>query len=167
MQYMKLDDPGRTELLRDLAGMPGYLRESFESLPRDLLTTAGPNGIFSPIEQVWHLADLEKEGFGSRIDRLLSELDPQLPDFDGTAIAQARNYKSLSLAEGLERFSAARRANLERFRSVPDSAWLRSGVQSGVGKVSLCDMPVFLRQHDQAHQDEIRQWGRYTGSVVR
>jgi hypothetical protein len=165
MQYMKLDDSARTQLLRDLAGMPGYLSKIFESLPRDLLTTAGPDGMFSPVEQVWHLADLEEEGFGSRIERLLNEVNPQLPDFDGTAIARARNYQSLSVVRGLERFEAARLANLERLRSVPDGAWVRSGVQSGVGEVSLCDMPVFLLQHDQAHKDEIRQWERHTGRV--
>jgi len=162
MQYMKLNDSARAELLRDLAAMPVYLRVAFQSLPQELRTAAGPDGLFSPVEQVWHLADLEREGFGSRIERLLTETDPQLPDFDGTAVAQARNYKSLSLEQGLERFEAARRANLERLRSVPESAWARAGVQSGVGAVSLCDMPVFLRQHDQAHRDEIEQWSLYT-----
>jgi hypothetical protein len=166
MKYMKLNDSARTALLRELAEMPGYLRETFESLPSDLLTTAGPNGMFSPIEQVWHLADLEEEGFGYRIERLLNEINPHLPDFDGAAIARARNYKSRSLVRGLERFAAARLANLERLRSVPESAWVRSGVQSGVGEVSLCDVPVFLWQHDQAHRDEIKQWGEYTGRVV-
>lgn len=161
MQYMKLDDVARAELLRDLAAMPAYLRETFEALPQDLVTTGGPDGLFSPVEQVWHLADLEQEGFASRIDRLLNEPHPNLPDFDGTAVARARNYQALSLARGLERFEAARRANLERLRCLPDEAWSRSGVQSGVGAVSLCDMPVFLRQHDQAHKDEIAQWRRY------
>jgi len=167
MQYMKLDDSARADLLRDLAAMPAYLKETFESLPQALLTTGGPDGLFSPVEQVWHLADLEQEGFASRIERLLNEQDPQLPDFDGTAVARARNYKALSLADGLERFEAARRANLELLRAVPDDAWTRSGVQSGVGAVSLCDMPVFLRQHDQAHKDEIAQWRRHVGAGQR
>ena len=166
MQYMKLDDSARVELLRDLAGMPEYLRDRFASLPPDLLTTAGPNGMFSPVEQVWHLADLEAEGFGARIERLLTELNPYLPDFDGTAIAEARNYKSRSLAEGLERFATARLANLERLRSVPDNAWARAGVQGGVGEVALCDMPAFLKQHDEAHKNEIRLWAEHTGRAV-
>jgi hypothetical protein len=164
---MKLDDVARAELLRDLAAMPAYLRETFESLPQELLTTGGPDGLFSPVEQVWHLADLEQEGFASRIDRLLSEPNPTLPDFDGTAVARARNYKALSIALGLERFEVARRANVERLRAVPDEAWTRSGVQSGVGAVSLCDMPVFLRQHDQAHKDEIAHWRRHVGGGQR
>jgi hypothetical protein len=163
---MKLNESARTELFRDLASMPSYLREAFESLPSDLVTAAGPNGIFSPIEQVWHLADLEEAGFRPRIERLLNEINPHLPDFDGAVVARVRNYKSLSLEEGLERFEAARFANLERFRSVPDGAWVRSGILSGVGEVSLCDMPTLMRQHDQAHKGEIEQWGRGTGRVV-
>ena len=167
MEYMKLDDSARAEVLRDLAAMPAYLREAFEALPQDLLTTGGPDGLFSPVEQVWHLADLEQEGFASRIERLLNEHDPLLPDFDGTAVARARNYKALSLTAGLARFEAARHANLARLRAVPDDAWTRSGVQSGVGAVSLCDMPVFLRQHDEAHKGEIAQWRRHVDAEPR
>jgi len=32
-----------------------------------------------------------------------------------------------------------------------------------VGTVSLCDMPAFMRQHDQAHIAEIQEWKRFTG----
>lgn len=56
--------------------------------------------------------------------------------------------------------SIARRANLQRLRDVPNDSWGRSGVQEGVGAVSLCDMPVFLWQHDRAHRGEIQQWER-------
>jgi hypothetical protein len=164
MQYMKLDDPSRAELLRELATMPGWLQQEFGALPVEKLTAAGPDGLFSPVEQVWHLADLEAEGFGARIDRLLREAHPHLPDFDGTAIARARDYRSLSLAQGLERFAAARRANLERLRATPEAAWTNTGLQEGVGEVTLCDMPMFLRQHDLAHREEIRRWFRDVGS---
>jgi hypothetical protein len=158
MQYMKLSDSARAELMFDLAQMPRRLRDTLGSLSRELSIAPGPNGMFSPVEQVWHLADLEVEGFGVRIERLLNESKPELPDFDGTAIARERRYSSLSIARGLDVFEAARRANIERLRTVPESAWGRSGVQVGVGDVSLCDMPVFLRQHDLAHLEEIKQW---------
>ena len=155
---MKLDDGARDALLGELAAMPQFLRQSFGSMDAGLATQPGPEGLFSPVEQVWHLADLEAEGFGVRIDRLLNEPHPQLPDFDGAAVAQARHYRSLSLSEGLERFESARRANIEKLKAVPDGAWTNAGTQAGVGEVSLCDMPVFLRQHDHAHRDEIGQW---------
>jgi hypothetical protein len=158
MQYMKLDAPVRLELLQELACMPDYVRQAFTSLPADALTKPGPNGLFSPVEQVWHLADLEVEGFGFRIEALRNQPDPELPDFDGAAVATARDYKSLSLEEGLKRFELGRRENLKRLSALTDAQWNNGGTQEGVGRVSLCDMPIFLRQHDQAHREEIRVW---------
>ena len=158
MQYMKLTAEERDGLLAALADMPGKLEREFAPLSPTERRQRGPADAFSPLEHVWHLADLEVEGFGIRIRRLLAEHDPRLPDFDGAAVARERDYRSLSFAEGLARFAAARRANLEALRSVPPSAWSNSGWQEGVGMVSLCDMPSFLKQHDDAHRAEIRDW---------
>lgn len=163
MQYMKLDEPQRRSLMASLAAMPAFLQETFGALTAAEARMPGPGSAFSPVEQVWHLADLEREGFAVRIARLQSETNPHLPDFDGAAIARQRNYRSRSLAEGLGAFEAARSANLQALQSLSPEAWLRSGTQAGVGAVSLCDMPVFLRQHDQAHIAEIEDWKRFVG----
>ena len=161
MQYMKLGETQRQELMRALAGMKNFLREAFGSLTPAETRTPGPVGSFSPVEQVWHLADLEREGFGVRIQRLRTETNPHLPDFDGAKLAQERNYRALSLAEGLLAFEAAREANLRTLETLSPEAWSRSGTQEGVGSVSLCDMPTFLHQHDQAHVAEIEEWKKF------
>lgn len=163
MQYMRLTEVQRDELLQSLDAMHTFLLEAFATLSADEARLPGPNGAFSPVEQVWHLADLEREGFGLRIQRLQAETNPVLPDFDGARIAQERDYKSLSLLTGLAVFEASRRANISRLRSLPPDAWSRSGTQEGVGPVSLCDMPTFLQQHDQAHVAEIREWRQGVG----
>jgi len=158
MQYMKLSDFQREELLASLGNMSEYLGEAFSSLSPEQAREPGPDGAFSPVEQVWHLADLEREGFSVRINRLLSESDPQLPDFDGAAVAAARDYRSLSLSEGLRTFKESRHQNITLLRAVDSDVWLRSGTQEGVGKVSLCDIPSFISQHDRAHKAEIEAW---------
>jgi hypothetical protein len=158
MQYMALPQDQREALLGTLADMPQYLERELRALTTELVRQQGPDGTFSPVEQVWHLADLEREGFGCRIDRLLSECEPQLPDFDGAAIASARYYRSLSLTAGLAAFREARQRNLFKLRTVAAQAWNRSGEQEGVGRVSLCDMPSFMSQHDAAHRAEITAW---------
>ncbi len=161
MQYMKLTEVQRYELMDSLAAMKTFLRKAFESLMPEEAQTPGPGGAFSPVEQVWHLADLEREGFGLRIRRLRTESNPHLPDFDGTKLAYERNYRSLSLAAGLRTFEAAREANIETLQALSPEAWVRSGTQDCVGTVSLCDMPAFMHQHDQAHIAEIREWKRF------
>jgi len=161
MQYMKLTPVERQEALRTLASMKDFLDASFASLTREETRTPGPEGSFSPVEQVWHLADLEREGFGERIRRLQAEDGPSLPDFDGARIAAERSYRSLSFEEGLRAFEAARLANIALFLTLAPEAWTRSGTQDGVGAVTLCDMPELMRQHDEAHRAEIREWQRF------
>jgi len=139
---------------------------SLEAMPHDLRTAAGkmsaeaartppPDGGFSLVEQAWHLADLEREGYGERIRRLLSEEGPELPDFDGGIVAAERNYRARSLADGIAAFAAARTANLARLRSAPASDWDRSGRQEGVGPVTLRDVPRMMHEHDDSHRAEI------------
>jgi hypothetical protein len=161
MQYMRLTEVQRHELMESLAAMKTFLRSTFEPLTPQEVQTPGSAGAFSPVEQVWHLADLEREGFGLRIRRLQTEANPRLPDFDGTRVARERNYRSLSLAAGLRSFEAARKANIETLQALSPEAWVRSGTQDGVGTVSLCDMPAFMHQHDQAHIAEIQEWKRF------
>jgi hypothetical protein len=165
MLYMKLDSMGQQELLAELTGMPAFLEETFAGLSDEQVALPGPQGLLSPVEQVWHLADLEREGFGARIDRLRQEHDPHLPDFDGAAVSAARNYRGLSMAAGLETFKAARLANVQKLREIRADAWARSGTQEGVGKVSLCDIPSMISQHDGAHKQEIVDWCKSARTV--
>jgi len=158
MQYMALALEQREALLATLDDMPHYLEHALRSLTPELMCQPGADGAMSPVEQVWHLADLEREGFGFRIDSLLSECEPHLPDFDGAAIAAARRYRSLSLTAGLAAFREARQRNLAKLRTVAAEAWARGGQQEGVGRVTLCDMPSFMSQHDAAHRAEITAW---------
>ena len=158
MQYLKLTATERAQLMRSLEDMPHYLARQFERLSAAEARVPGPAQAFSPVEQVWHLADLEREGFGERIRRLRDEPNPRLPDFDGAAVARERAYHARSLAAGLAAFGAARAANLAMLAALPAQAWQRRGVLDGVGAVSLCDLPMMLQQHDEAHRHEIEAW---------
>ena len=163
MQYMKLNTIEREELLASLDEMPEFLQSTFARLSAERILTRGPEETFSPVEQVWHLADLEREGFGRRIRRLLTECEPHLPDFDGERVAAERNYRGLSLNEGLRAFAEARQKNIELLRTIETERWFLSGTQEGIGKVSLCDIPGFMLQHDTAHRIEIEEWKRFVG----
>jgi hypothetical protein len=66
------------------------------------------------------------------------------------------------MGAGLKAFKAARMENVQKLREISDDAWSRSGTQEGVGKVSLCDIPSMIRQHDAAHQQEIADWHKST-----
>lgn len=158
MEYMTMTHVERETLWAQLEAMPGFLAESLGALSSLEAATPGPAETFSPVEHCWHLADLEREGFGVRIRRLLSEADPWLPDFDGARLAQERAYRQRSLAEAIEAFAQARSANLALLRSLRAAQWSRSGIQEGVGQIALCDIPGMMAQHDSAHRAEIAEW---------
>ena len=137
--------------------MPGDLERWARECPAGAVRAKPPSGEFSFAENVWHLADLEREGYGIRIARLRSEKSPQLPDFEGGRIARERNYNALDLAQGLAAFTAAREENLAALRSLSPSEWERAGDQAGVGQVRLRDVPTMMREHDRSHRKEIEE----------
>jgi DinB superfamily len=160
MQYMKLNRQERQTVIGRLAAMPDFLEVSLGELSPIDAAVPGVDGTPSPVEQCWHLADLEREGYGSRIRRLLEESDPVLPDFDGARVARERNYLMRPLAEALEAFRTARAENLAALRQAQAGDWLRAGVQDGVGPVALCDIPTMMAEHDEIHREEISSWLR-------
>jgi hypothetical protein len=145
-------------LLVELAGMPGFLAARLGSLGSERASLAGRGGAFSPVEHCWHLADLEREGYGVRIERLLRENGPFLPDFDGARVAEEGQYRKRALAEGIRAFEEARRSNLVALRALEPAAWSRRGSQEGVGPIRLSDVPRMMAEHDRAHRAEIDAW---------
>lgn len=160
MKYLRLDRAERKTLMDGLEAMADFVAARFAQVSAEEAARNGPNETLAPVEQCWHLADLEREGFGARIRRLLDEKDPFLPDFDGARLARERRYRSRSLEEGLAAFRAERRANLAVLRTVAVEQWNRAGTQEGVGRVALCDLPAMMAEHDAAHRAEIEAWAR-------
>ncbi len=134
---------------------PRLLNSVFSELPADSVGAHGSKGGFSAVEHAWHMADLESEGYGLRISRLLSETEPHLPDFEGDRIARERRYHQKSLHEGLNRFESARTQNLAQLRRVTEPQWRHSGTQEGVGRLSLSDLPKMMIEHDRSHLREL------------
>src|SRR5882672_12119657 len=158
VKYLLMDRISQGDLLKALGAMPAYLAAQFGSLSDADAGRPGPDNQFSPIEQCWHLADLEREGFGERLRRLRAEERPVLADFDGDTIARDRNYRAKALAGGLDAFRRAREDNIAFIASIDANEWTRDGVQEGVGTVALCDIPVMMSEHDAAHRAEIEAW---------
>jgi DinB superfamily len=112
-------------------------------------------GGFSLVENVWHLADLEREGYAVRIRRILAETNPALLNFDGDRIARERVYQERDIDRGIVAFVRTRAQNLEALARLSRSEWKRSGSQEGVGCVSLEDIARMMVEHDRAHGAEI------------
>jgi len=143
------------ELLPSLEELPGLLQRVVDGLVEGDQRRRPAVGGWAVVEQAWHLADLEAEGYGVRIERLLVEEDPELPDFDGETAAKVRRYESLDAARGASRFRLARAANLARLRGVHGATWGRPGRQEGLGPVELGHLPRMMRDHDRSHAHQL------------
>jgi DinB superfamily len=139
----------------DLRQMPAMLVEAARGLPGSVVSDRPLAGGFAMIEHVWHLADLETDAYEVRIRRLLEEDEPALPGFDGDAVAAKRKYRALRLRDGIKKFTEARERNLATLGALDGDAWQRAGVQEGVGKVTLRDVPRMMHEHDASHRAEI------------
>jgi len=143
----------RMDLLETLSRTPALLAQVVTQVPDALVRVR--SGPFALVEHLWHLGDLEREGFGERIRRILAEEDPFLPDFDGERIAREREYVKLPLPPALAAFASARDETLRLLRSVSGKQWARAGRQEGVGIVTLADLPRRILDHDLAHLNEL------------
>jgi hypothetical protein len=154
-------------LLLTLESTPALFARAADGLTSVEATFRAEGSGFSFVENVWHLADLEREGYGARIRRILSEEEPTLANFDGDRVARERVYQQRSLAEGLAAFAHARQRNVERLRAVQPSDWNRTGVQEGVGRIRLEDVPRMMAEHDRSHTEEVRDLlARIRGAAV-
>jgi len=142
-------------LLLTLESTPALLRRAAASFAPGQARMRPARGGFSFVENVWHLADLEREGYGARIARILGEENPALENFDGDRIARERAYQEKDLERGLALFTRARAANLEVLRRLAGTEWDRAGSQEGVGRVTLADLPRMMAEHDRSHSEEI------------
>ena len=148
--HLPLSTKERKQLFKHTSAAPRVIENLLRGVTSDQMIVQ-PNGEFSLHEHVWHLADLESEGFRPRLLALLNEDYPQLANFDGDLIAQQRNYHSLPLQQAFFRFSETRLQNLWLLSGIGHADWMRRGEQAGLGEVCLADVFRAMAAHDFAH----------------
>ncbi len=110
---------------------------------------------FSFVENACHLRDIEVEGYGARIRKLLSEDRPQLPDLDGARLARERDYNSQDFGAALAAFAQARAENVRAVTELSTEQLGRAGTLEGVGQITLGKLLDLMRKHDEAHRQEL------------
>ena len=142
-------------LVEELRRTPARLRELMAGLaPEQEAHKPGPD-VFSARENVHHLRDLEAEGYGVRLLRMLDEPAPLLKDIPGDALALERNYNGRPSGPALEDFALLRAANVERLQRLAPEDLDRTGTLEKVGPVTLGKLLEMWRDHDRGHLDEI------------
>lgn len=143
-------------ILGSLAKFPEQLREFISKFPASSYQLKPSENEFSLLEHLCHLRDLEEEAYGVRIQRMLSEDEPFLPDVDGGKLAQERNYQHQELHPALDRFCALRETNIAVLNSLAPDQFDRRGEFEFVGHVTLAQLLEKIVEHDQAHWEELK-----------
>jgi hypothetical protein len=95
------------QLVDDLGAFPSRIAVTIAGLDEAQLRRERPGADFSILWNVAHVRDLELEALSVRIRRLLSEMNPVLETFDGTAVAAASRYNDEHFSDALAAFTFA------------------------------------------------------------
>src|SRR2546426_11051126 len=80
------------ELLQSLQNTSNSLSQLVEGISDPQFRWKNSESDFSVLENLYHLRDLELQAYTPRINRILDENNPALPDFDGARVAADSNY---------------------------------------------------------------------------
>ena len=155
-----------TELLSILAATPANIQSLVENISDEQLRRRSSDGEFSCVENVCHLRDIEAEGYTTRINRILKEDRPFLPDIDGGRLAIEREYNKQDVHEALRGFARARTENTHALTDLGPEELRREGQLEGVGTVKLGDLLVMMRDHDAGHLKDIQLIRQASGSKI-
>lgn len=146
--------------LSALAAFPPLLAAHYAQVPAAHATWVPPHwdGIpsehFTPLAQVLHVRDIEREGYHVRIGRTLGEAGPRLADIDSYALAEQRGYASATAGdagEALADFAIARARTVQMLAQASAADLARPADFEGYGPITLRGLAHLLCSHDQQH----------------
>jgi len=139
-------------MIESLAATPEHIRELLAGLCETELSRKPAHDVFSLRENVLHLRDIDVEGYEKRVERILTEEHPFLPDVDGARLARERDYNRQPLMPALDAFAASRARSMARLHNADLD---RTAELEGVGAVTLRDLLARWLDHDAGHLSDI------------
>ena len=139
-------------MIESLAATPERIRQLLAGICEAELSRKPADDVFSLRENVLHLRDIDVEGYEKRVERILTEEHPFLPDVDGARLARERDYNHQPLMAALEAFAASRARSIVRLRNADLD---RSGELEGVGTITLRGLLQRWLDHDTGHLADI------------
>lgn len=113
------------------------------------------SGKWSIRQIVAHLADSELVG-AQRFRQVIAEDNPALGAFDQDAWARNLDYARKQPKQSLESFRRVRAENYELLKSLPESAFERTGVHSERGAVTLRQLLDTYAEHAESHARQMQ-----------
>jgi hypothetical protein len=148
------------ELVATLEDTPRVIKRLVSDLEDQDVRERPQGKIWSIVEHICHLRDIERDGYRNRITKLLTEDQPFLEDIDGDSLAVERAYIKQDLNTALEIFINTRAVNIEAIRDLSAVQLSKSGMFENVGHLTLAELLNKMRDHDREHINELTQLRR-------
>ena len=143
--------------LAALAEAPGWAASLLEVSGEARWTRRPGPDRWSAHEVVAHLLESDAHVFGPRLERLLREERPELPEVDLIAIRASAGTPGLAPRAQIERWRESRRTALERLAPLRSTEWARRGVHSRRGPYSVADAVRSWVEHEASHRRQIER----------
>jgi hypothetical protein len=112
-------------------------------------------GRFSVGEVLAHLSHTEGHCYRARVDRFLSEENPEF-ESDGAQF-HLELYRNMDPEDAFDHFEEQRETNIETLRDLPPGAGERKAVHRKVGPITLAQMLNEWALHDLGHIRQIAE----------
>ena len=153
-----VDDEGRRQLLRQLAGAPARLRAAVADLSEDRLDTPYRPGGWTVRQVVHHLADAQMNWY-VRTKLALTEDEPIVRSYDEVRWAELHDARTAPVEPSLNLLDGLHRRWVELFKSLSEEQWKRKIIHPDRGIFVLdatLAMHVWHGRHHTAHIVELR-----------
>ena len=149
-----------SEAVKKLSATPQQVEDLARGLSDEQLSRRPAGDFFSIRESILHLRDIDVEGYERRVQLILSEECPALPDVDGGKLARERNYNVQPLQPALDDLRRSRATSVQRLMACSDEDLDREAEMEGVGKVTLRRLLELWMEHDRGHIADIAEMRR-------
>lgn len=114
-----------------------------------------PDGAWSILEIVSHLADEEEFDFRARVGSTLADPNAPWPPIDPEGWAVERRYNDGSLDEAVSRFILLRDESVAWLRSMEEPDWALAYEHPRIGRIRAGDLFAAWIAHDTLHLRQI------------
>jgi len=145
------------QMLAVLGESPDWVADRLERNDEALWRRRPAPGRWTALEVLCHLRDTEVEVWLPRLERMLAEPNPGIPDVDMEGWETARRYQEQAPARVLEEWVAARRVLLARLAPLSRADWERTGFHGSRGPYPLAEMVRYWADHDLSHRRQMAE----------
>jgi len=138
-----------------LEATPGILRGLMAEFSAEDVRWKPAPGRFSVGEVLSHLSHAEGHCYRARLDRFLSEENPEFETDD--AQYHLELYRNMDPEDAFDHFEEQRETNIEALRGLPPGSGDRQAVHRKVGPITLAQMLNEWALHDLGHIRQIAE----------